>query len=355
MSMRPLRAGAVVLLAAVALSPRPAAQGLPVALFHDYLEALRAQTGVPAISYAIVQGDREQADGLGKQDVENSVAARADTPYLIGGLTQSFAAIVLGKCVERAALDVGQPIRRFTAAIPESTATVFHVLAHTSNGAPGESYRYDLGRYGALASVAEQCAERAFHTSVASDIFDRLGMRDSVPGRNLAALSEADNRYFADGKLREYEAVLRRLAVPYRVERSGRASRSEFPNESVTAGTGLVSTVRDLARFEMALDRGDLVRPELLAAAWTNATTTSGAPVPVGLGWFVQTYNGHRLIWQFGSLRDSGSSLVIKVPSRGLTLILLANSDGLASNDTLAAGDVTASLFAKLFLRLFLP
>jgi CubicO group peptidase (beta-lactamase class C family) len=229
------------------------------------------------------------------------------------------------------------------------------VLAHTSNGAPGESYRYDLGRYGALASVAEQCAERAFHTSVASDIFDRLGMRDSVPGRNLAALSEADNRYFADGKLREYEAVLRRLAVPYRVERSGRASRSEFPNESVTAGTGLVSTVRDLARFEMALDRGDLVRPELLAAAWTNATTTSGAPVPVGLGWFVQTYNGHRLIWQFGSLRDSGSSLVIKVPSRGLTLILLANSDGLASNDTLAAGDVTASLFAKLFLRLFLP
>jgi CubicO group peptidase (beta-lactamase class C family) len=353
--MRPLRAGAVVLLAAVAVSPRPAAQGLPVALFHDYLEALREQTGIPGISYAIVQGGREQADGLGKQDVENSIAARADTPYLIGGLTQSFAAIVLGQCVERAALDVDQPIRRFTNAIPESSARVLHVLAHTSNGAPGESYRYDLDRYGALASVAEQCAERAFHTSVAADIFERLGMRDSVPGRNLAALAQIDNRYFADGRLREYEGVLQRLAAPYRVERSGRASRSVYPADSLTAGTGLVSTARDLARFEMALDANDLVRPELLAAAWTNATTTSGSPVPVGLGWFVQNHNGHRLIWQFGSLPDAGSSLVIKVPSRGLTLILLANSDGLATNGTLAAGDVTASLYAKLFLRLFLP
>jgi CubicO group peptidase (beta-lactamase class C family) len=353
--MRPLRSGAVVLLAAVALSPRPAAQGLPVALFHDYLEALREQTGIPGLSYAIVQGGREQADGLGKQDVENSIAARADTPYLIGGLTQSFAAIVLGQCVERAALDVAEPMRRFTNAIPESAATVFHVLAHTSNGAPGESYRYDLSRYGALASVAEDCADRAFATSVAAEIFDRLGMRDSVPGRNLSALGESDHRFFNDARLREYEAVLQRLAVPYRVDRSGRASRSDYPADSVTAGTGLVSTVRDLARFEMALDRNVLVRPELLAAAWTNATTKSGSPVPVGLGWFVQTHNGHRLIWQFGSQRDAGSSLVIKVPSRGLTLILLANSDGLASNEALAAGDVTASLFAKLFLRLFLP
>ena len=41
------------------------------------------------------------------------------------------------------------------------------------------------------------------------------------------------------------------------------------------------------------------------------------------------------------------------MPGRDITLILLANSDGLSAPYTLANGDVTASLFAKLFLRLF--
>lgn len=353
--MRPLGAGALVLLAAVALGPRPAAQGLPIALFHDYLEALRAQTGIPGLSYAIVQNGREQADGLGRQDVENAVPARADTPYLIGGLTQSFAAIVLGQCVERSMLDVSQPVRRWTSAIPEAGATVFHVLSHTSTGQPGQAFTFDLNRYGALARVAEGCAERPFAESVASDIFDRLGMKDSVPGRDLGALGALGTPYFDDPKLRDYEGVLRRLAVPYRVDRSGRGTRSEYPADGVSAASGLVSSVRDLARFESALDSYALVRPELQRSAWTNATTAAGTPVPVGLGWWVQNYNGQTLVWQFGSIRDAGSSLVIKVPGRGLTMILLANSDGLAANDALATGDVTASLFAKLFLRLFVP
>lgn len=353
--MRLLGAGVTVLLAALALGPRPAAQGLPIALFHDYLEALRAQTGIPGLSYAIIQGGREQADGLGRQDAENALPARADTPYLLGGLTQSFAAVVLGQCVERASLDVGQAMRRWTSDIPEAGATVLHVLSHTSAGQPGQAFNFDPARYGALARVADGCAGRPFAESVASDIFDLLGMKDSVPGRDLAALGDLDGTYFSDPKLREYESVLRRLAVPYRVDRSGRATRSEYPTESVNASSGLVSTVRDLARFEIALDRYVLVRPDLLGSAWTNATTTSGARVPVGLGWWVQNHNGQTLVWQFGSIRDAGSSLVIKVPGRELTLILLANSDGLASHDALAAGDVTASLFAKLFLRLFVP
>lgn len=353
--MRPLRAGALALLAAVALAPRPTAQGLPITLFREYLEALREQTGIPGLSYAIVQQGREQSDGLGKQDVENNIAARADTPYLIGGLTQSFTAIVLGQCVEQARLDINQPIRRWTGEIPESDATVFHVLSHTSSGAPGNAFAFDLGRYGALARVADGCADRPFAEALADDIFDRLGMADSVPRRNLAALGELDNTFFTDTRLRAYESVLRRLAVPYRVDRSGRASRSDYPAEGLNAASGLVSTVRDLARFEIALDNNDLVDRDLQGRAWTNATTSSGTRVPVGLGWWVQNVNGTTLVWQFGAVRDAGSSLVIKVPSRALTLILLANSDGLTSSDALASGDVTASLFAKLFLRLFVP
>jgi hypothetical protein len=47
------------------------------------------------------------------------------------------------------------------------------------------------------------------------------------------------------------------------------------------------------------------------------------------------------------------SSLILKIPAKKLTLILLANSDGLSSFFDLPSGDVTKSLFALLFLRLF--
>jgi hypothetical protein len=42
------------------------------------------------------------------------------------------------------------------------------------------------------------------------------------------------------------------------------------------------------------------------------------------------------------------------MPSKSLTLILLANSDGLTAGYNLERGDVTTSPFVKIFLRLFI-
>ena len=75
--------------------------------------------------------------------------------------------------------------------------------------------------------------------------------------------------------------------------------------------------------------------------------------MPTGLGWFVQNYNGQPVYWQFGLSQGAYSSLILKVPGKHLTLILLANSDGLSAPFALQEGDVNASLFARAFLRLF--
>jgi len=353
-AMRTLRAGIIALLAVVALSPRPAARSLPLALFERYLGSLREETGIPGLSVAVVQSRRLVWEaGFGRQDAEKNLPARADTPYLIGDLTQSFSAIVLGQCVERTGLDINTPMRRW-ASLPESSATVGHVLSHTSAGTPGETFAYDPGRFGLLASVSQDCSRRPFQRAVAEDIFDRLGMNDSVPGRDLAGMGSLDDRYFDNDRLRAYEGVLARLAAPYRVDRAGRATRGDYPSPAVSASTGLVSTVRDLARFDIALDDDALIGGDLRQIAWTNVTASSGAPLPMGLGWFVQSYNGERLVWQLGTVRDAGSSLLLKVPGRELTLILLANGDGLAPADTLSTGDITSSVFVRLFLKLFL-
>jgi CubicO group peptidase (beta-lactamase class C family) len=86
-----------------------------------------------------------------------------------------------------------------------------------------------------------------------------------------------------------------------------------------------------------------------MATMWSNQ-----AGMPTGLGWFVQNYNGQKIVWQFGNTPGAYSSLILKVPDRHLTLILLANSDGLSAPFSLQDGDVTSSLFARTFLRLFI-
>ena len=138
--------------------------------------------------------------------------------------------------------------------------------------------------------------------------------------------------------------MLTRLAAPYKVDKSGKATRAEYPTpRGIDAANGLISTVRDLAQFDAALDDGVLLTPETLTLdVDQHQSQRTGKPLPTGLGWFVQTYNGERVVWQFGVVSNAFSSLVVKVPGRRLTLILLANSDGLNTTPSLAEGDVTS-------------
>ena len=68
-------------------------------------------------------------------------------------------------------------------------------------------------------------------------------------------------------------------------------------------------------------------------------------------------YNGIPVVWQFGVVPDAFSSLMLKLPTRGLTLILLANSEGLVPplQALEKTGDVNASVFARTFLRVYVP
>ncbi len=342
--MRPSKAVLVVLLGLVVLASHTRAQSLPVGLFERYLETLRQQSGMPGLSVAILQNRRIVWDaGLGYRELDGFRAAAGDTPYPLLDLSQTISStLLLQQCVEMRHLELTDRVTRWIPQFSEPETSIAQLLAHS---APGNGFRYDLSRYESVGSVVAQCTSDRFARVIANDILDRLGMSDSVPGHELG-----DNRSaFSSSAIQRYESVLQRVAVPYSIDSGGRATRSNYSRPSLTASTGLVSTVRDLARFDAALDDGVLLRSATRQAAWEPLGSA-----PTGLGWFVQRYNGERIVWHFGLARDAYSTLYIKVPSRNLTLILLANSDKLAAPYNLSNGDVTTSLFAQTFLRLFI-
>jgi len=225
------------------------------------------------------------------------------------------------------------------------------LLSHTS-GAPGApTYAFRPERLGPIAAAIATCTETTYRSAVAA-FLDQLAMIDSVPASDVVALTPPAEGFTASA-LQRYGDVLRQQATPYTIDARGRATPSSRIPSTLTPGSGLISTVRDLEQFDLALKNG-IVPSDWLARAWTPPTDAAGRPLPHGYGWFVQAYNGERIVWQFGVNDNGTSSLMLSIPRRGLTLILLANSPGLARPLPLSDGDITVSPFARLFLSIFL-
>jgi CubicO group peptidase (beta-lactamase class C family) len=349
--VRTLKALTVALLALGVVVSHTSAQGvpflsdrsLPISLFERYLESLRQQAGIPGLSAAIVQnGQAVWEAGFGFQDLENLVRATPDTVYPVLEVSQTIAStILLQQCLELRNLELTDRVRRWNAQFSEDATTVAQLLSHASpNG-----YRYDTSRFAQLHTVIDQCASQRYGPLLAREVLDFLAMRDSVPGHDLSDGAAAQRRLFSVTALERYTAVLQRVAPPYKIDGNRRPSRAEYSRPSLSAATGIISTVRDLSRFDAGLDL--LIRSSTRERAWQNGS------LPTGLGWFVHRHNGERVIWSFGLARDAYSALYIKLPERNVTVILLANSDGLAAPYTLADGNLTASPFAQVFLQLF--
>ena len=330
------------------------AEDLVLGLFGDYLDSLRIQASIPALSAAII-GDNgifwERA--FGQQDVERSIATRSDTPFHLDGLTQVVTASLVLRCVEEGSLSLEDRISQFKPDSPDANATVRQLLTHTSGPADNLVFTYRPDRLDPLAAAIGACSGPSFRETLAN-LLERLAMADSVPGADIIHLAPPAEGIPTPAALARYTSVLGRLATPYAVDRQGRAVVSVHPATTITPGGGLISTTRDFAKFDVALRRGVLLRAETLAAAWKPAVGRTGQALPHGIGWFVQTYNGEPVVWQFGVSDTASSSLVIKAPRRGLTLILLANGDGLVRSASLASGDLTTSPVARLFLGTFL-
>jgi CubicO group peptidase (beta-lactamase class C family) len=323
-------------------------------VFGAYLESLREQAGIPGLAAAIVDTNGivwESANG--RQDIGRSIATRPDTPFPANGLTQVVTAAMVLRCVEERQFDLDARVGSFRVDTFEPDATIYQLLTHTS-ASPSLSYAYRPERLAPLWPIVRLCTGDSYRETLAN-LLRRLGMMDTVPGPNIVSLGTRAEGMPEPADVERYVAVLQRQATPYIVDDRGRVSQSSYPEaaNTLTPSTGLVTTVRDLAKFDLAVKQGLLVLPETLAQAWSAPMGADGFPLPHGMGWFVQNYNGEKVVWQFGLAENASSSLMITLPNRGLTLIMMANSDGLVKLYSPMSGDVSVSPFAKLFLNLF--
>lgn len=149
-----------------------------------------------------------------------------------------------------------------------------------------------------------------------------------------------------------FDTVSKSLAQPYGLDREFKITKISYP-QGFSTSAGLMSSVLDMAKYDIAIDQNKFLTSETQQLAFTPTVSTKGEPLPYGLGWFTQNYKGTKMLWHYGYWTGN-SSFILKVPERNITFIVMANTDNLSRPTDLGAGDALSSPVGMAFLKTFI-
>ena len=342
---RPVLVFAPVLLLSAGVSAQPGR--VPTdrdpAVLARLSDDARVALGTPGLSAAIVVGESVVwAQGFGLADIEQNAPVRPESVFRLASISKPIAATAVMQLVERGLVSLEDPIQRFVPSFPrkpQGEIRIRHLLTHTSGirhyrgnemnsrevyltveralavfrddpllFAPGEQYSYSTYGYNLLAGVVESASGRSFDEYLRANIFGPAAMTSTFLERPQELVL---------GRGRQYV----RGAVP------GTWLLAPYVDLSVKwAGGGMISSVLDLARFDIALNTGRLLRPDSLEQMYTSARLNSGTATGYGLGWMISNDGGRLRVAHSGGA-TGGTTYLLREPRSRVASVLLANLD----------------------------
>jgi CubicO group peptidase (beta-lactamase class C family) len=311
----------------------------------DWREALQPYRGPhePAICVLVLSGERlNERYCVGWADREKRIAATPSTNFRLASLTKQFTAAAILRLAERNRLQLDDSIRRWLPELPAWAAPIQirHLLTHQSGlpdyedhlpagdfqvkdadvvqilvqqpgprFAPGEKFAYSNSGYAVLARIVEAASGQRFPEFVGRQLLARAHMRNSMA--------------FEEGV-----SPMRNRAFGYSPANGGWVRTDQSRTSAVLGDGGIYSNLDDLARWLLALDRGDVLKPESRTAAFTAVPLRDGAPTEYGYGWFVR---GVRT-WHTGETIGFRNA-VVRDPERKRAVVVLSNRANLKARE----------------------
>lgn len=326
--------------------------------FEKQVDDLRQRLKVPGLSAAIVKDQKLiWAKGFGYSDLEKKIPTTPDTLFHLASITKTFGATLIMQLVEQGKLSLDEPASRYSPDFKDDSVKIKHLVTHTASGTPGERFQYDGNNYDYLTKVIEKKTGKEFEQVVVETFLDPLGMTKSVPYHNVVVDTDKWMASLGKERLDRYQKNLETFAQPYAYYGAGEVFHESYPGRHYRgAAAGLLSTVRDMAKYDIAIDRNMFIKKETQEKAWTPFVSNSGARLPYGLGWFVTDYHGLKLVWHYGHWGTGFSSFYLKVPEKNVSVVMLANSEALIDHQfqgEMTADVIIRNVFACKFLALW--
>lgn len=310
------------------------------------LEQYRRHLKIPGMSAGVVHnGELVWSKGFGYADILRKVKVTPQTIFHIASLTKTFTAAIVLKLEQAGKLKLTDSLAKYGINKPKlKHLQVRHILSHVSDSKPvGNAYKYNSPRFELLGKVLKKASGKSFAQLVTQYIANPLKMHHTAPNINA-------RKDFLVAK-RNWYTFTQKLAKPYKLK-NGQPAKFVYSNRFNTS-VGMMSNISDLAKYAQALEGEELLTAKQKKRIFQPWVTPKNDTLPYAKGWFVQCYQGVEMYWHYGYGR-SCSSLILKVPDKKMTILLLANTDMLSEPFSAGLGvfgDVTSSPIANIFLR----
>jgi len=308
--------------------------------FETRLDNLRTAANIPGLVAGIIKdGQVVWTKNYGYADRQKNIPVTNSTIFHLASLTKTFASAVIIQLVNEKKIKLNAPVANYGINLTErDTVRVIHLLTHTSEGVPGSNFKYNGDRYALLSNVMQSVTAEAFYQLANERIMQPLGLQNTAPSdMKLAAANGFDTIRLKQSIAQGYN--------------SNGIQTVDYPKNFSTAA-GLISNIDDMLKYAASFDGNLLLTDDLKAKLFSPMISNEGKILPYGLGWFIQEKEGSKLTWHYGYWVGM-SSLIIRVPEKKLSFVIMANSDMLSAPYPLGNGDIWVSPYAKEFLKSF--
>src|SRR5688500_1372074 len=236
-----------------------------IARFETLLESLRQELKIPAYSAAIVKDQKViWAKGFGYADVENKIPATEHTAYHLASLTKTFASTILMQLVQEGKIKLDDPVSKYGITLEsDGVIRVRHLLSHTSEGNPGEQYRYNGNRFAELDKVVERATGKSFAELLIANILDPLGMSETAPNVPTIVGTKSPN---ATGQAAETEvkAAVMDIVTGFNSSNVDQIQQRLAPQQNRFYGEGgFLTSFINVAELKQAFQAGFKVKMEV--------------------------------------------------------------------------------------------
>lgn len=328
--------------------------------FGAFLDNYRREHGTPALSAVIVRNGAIAWEGyFGTYDDEGDFPNNADTTFKIASVTKPLAATAILAESLAGQLDLDAPMTSDagwagTCEWLSSSPITFGSGGTDAHGniipamdcsqpltiggmldmrANGDAFVYNPVSFARLDRVIEGSGGRPLRAIVRDRVAEPADMRDTALG-------------WRDP---EQGAALRFLAEPFYYD-GQTTEKQPLPDDDFRAAAGIIASPRAIAAFDIAYDAGLLLPPSYRQGL---VDLEIGPLGDYRQGWFLEDWEGQRLMWHSGWNERQYSALYLKVPERNLTLIVLANTEAIWWDSSLVQAEVVRSPIARRFLETF--
>jgi CubicO group peptidase (beta-lactamase class C family) len=353
-----------------------------LAEFTAYFEGAMERWHIPGAAVAVVQdGQIVYAEGFGVRELGKDDPVTPDTVFVMGSMTKSVSDMMVASLVDEGFLEWDTPAVEiwpdFRLSDPDATSsvTVRDLLSMRAGlredgalwrgtalsaeelmaalaqdplvGQPGEGFHYDnmgiaVGAYlGALAAGAEYGdLFNAYADLMQERVYDPIGMTGATvhPFEAMKAHQQSwPHLWNEEGQLLPADVFL----------------EGSVPGEGIIPAGGMAASANDVARYlithlngGVSPDGARVVSAENLAETWTpqisvpdavdrlyllsSLTLPVDAQVDYGMGWFIGTYNGIRVLVDPGDERGF-TNIMALLPESDTGIVVFTNAESTMS------------------------